>query len=456
MIIRFVAKNLLSFKEETEFNLLPNRTQRLNHHKVSHNGIDFLRISAIYGANGAGKSNVIKSISLLEDIVEDGVIPNSIEDLKFKLSGENTNKPISVAVEFFTASKIYYYSLTFDKNIILNEELFESNAADDKLVFRRDIEDGNQRITFFDEYMNNEKRKLFVEVLSEKLVRKNEVLLSFIGTKYREDQELSDVINAYDWFDKELVIITPDAKPGGITHFLDTDPGLSAFANDFLPTLNTGISQLAIEKKKVNEQFELDDLDSIKEVIERAKNNPKAVALFLNSKTGEEITIATENGEIVAKRLVPKHLNNQGELVSFNLKMESDGTQRLIDYIPAFNGIINKARVYLIDEIERSIHPITIKEILSKISLDEKAKGQLIFTTHESCLLDQEILRPDEIWFAQKDIDGASRLYSLSDFNIHNTANIENGYLNGRYGGIPFLSNLQDLNWNKYGVSEQE
>jgi AAA15 family ATPase/GTPase len=122
--------------------------------------------------------------------------------------------------------------------------------------------------------------------------------------------------------------------------------------------------------------------------------------------------------------------------------------------MPALAGIVNNEEVYLIDEIERSIHPIIIKEIISKISLDTSAKGQLIFTTHESCLLDQEILRPDEIWFAQKDVNGASKLYSLSDFNIHNTANIENGYLNGRYGGIPFLSNLQDLNWHKYEVSE--
>ncbi len=147
------------------------------------------------------------------------------------------------------------------------------------------------------------------------------------------------------------------------------------------------------------------------------------------------------------------HLNDKGEEVEFSIGMESDGTKRLIDYIPALNGIINDESVYLIDEIERSIHPITIKEIISKISLDSSAKGQLIFTTHESSLLDQDILRPDEIWFAQKDIDGSSKLYSLSDYNIHNTANIENGYLNGRYGGIPFLSNLRDLNWHKYEIS---
>jgi hypothetical protein len=102
---------------------------------------------------------------------------------------------------------------------------------------------------------------------------------------------------------------------------------------------------------------------------------------------------------------------------------------------------------YVVDEIERSIHPIMIKDIIRKLSESETAKGQLIFTTHESGLLDQSIFRPDEIWFAQKDAEQATQLYPLSDYNIHKTANIENGYLNGRYGGIPFLSNLKDLHW---------
>ena len=129
------------------------------------------------------------------------------------------------------------------------------------------------------------------------------------------------------------------------------------------------------------------------------------------------------------------------------LRDESDGTRRLIEYMPLLYAIIKNDMVYVVDEIERSIHPILIKDIVRKLSESETAKGQLLFTTHESGLLDQKIFRPDEIWFAQKDAEQATQLYPLSDFNIHNTANIENGYLNGRYGGIPFLSNLKDLHW---------
>ena len=104
--------------------------------------------------------------------------------------------------------------------------------------------------------------------------------------------------------------------------------------------------------------------------------------------------------------------------------------------------------VFVVDEIERSIHPVLIKEMMKKLSQEKEIRGQLIFTTHESHLLDQEIFRPDEIWFAEKDEEQATKLYPLSDFNIHKTANIENGYLKGRYGAIPFLSTLNQLHWN--------
>ena len=232
---------------------------------------------------------------------------------------------------------------------------------------------------------------------------------------------------------------------------LDTNSEINDFANNLISKLNTGIFKINVAKQKFDEFTT--DKKKIQSIKEDLKKEPNGLSVLTHTETGEEATLVYEDDELYVKRLMTTHLNDRGEEVEFSIGMESDGTKRLIDYIPALNGIINDESVYLIDEIERSIHPITIKEIISKISLDSSAKGQLIFTTHESSLLDQDILRPDEIWFAQKDIDGSSKLYSLSDYNIHNTANIENGYLNGRYGGIPFLSNLRDLNWHKYEIS---
>ncbi|MBU0487434.1 MAG: AAA family ATPase [Bacteroidetes bacterium] len=452
MLLRFIAKNIFSFKEETEFNLFPNKTQRLQHHKVKQNEFDVLRLSAIYGANGSGKSNLIKAISLLESMIEEGKINNDSSEIKFKLSDENKDIPISLGIEFYAKSKIYYYAITFDMDIVLSESLVESRKDIDILIFERSNESNTQTILFHDGYNVNEKNKFFVDVLAEKLLQKNELLLSFLNSKYKE--EFIDVSNAYNWFDSTLVIIKPDAKPGGIAQILDTNRGINDFANIFFSNLNTGISKINVDKKKYEEFSGSADIRILDCILDDFKKGQNRLSVLTHSETGEEATLVYENGEVFVKRLVTSHSNDKGVDIEFSIGMESDGTKRLIDYIPALNGIINEDKVYLIDEIERSIHPITIKAIITKISFDQTAKGQLIFTTHESCLLDQEIFRPDEIWFAQKDVGGASKLYSLSDFNIHNTANIENGYLNGRYGGIPFLSNLHDLNWHKYEVSQ--
>lgn len=445
MLLRFIAKNIYSFKDETEFNLFPNKAQGLQHHKVKSGDFEFLRYSAIYGANGSGKSNLIKAISFLETLVKEGKLPSETEDIKFKLNDDNLKLPISLAIEFITESKPYFYAITFDGDKILYEYLAESNKTDDILVFERNSETEIQEIKFYEEYYKTDKEKLFAEVLSEKLIQKNELLITFLSKKYPED--FKAIRAAFDWFDETLVIIKPDAKPGNIAHILDKEPTIKAFANKFIPSLNTGISEIEIEKKKFEEFFSNNDIKLTKRIINDLKNEPNKISLIVDRNTGEEITLAYENDEIVVKRLITKHKNSLGTNTDFNLDQESDGTKRLIDYIPAFKGIINDNKVYVIDEIERSIHPMTIKEIMTKLALDENVKGQLIFSTHESNLLDQSIFRTDEIWFAQKDFDGSSKIYSLSDFKIHNTINIENGYLKGRFGGIPFLGNLKDLNW---------
>jgi len=454
MLIRLILKNFLSFKDETEFNLLPNKSQRLPHHKLTQNGIDFLRMSAIYGANGSGKSNMIKAMANLERFVMEGKIPDNTNQFKFKLSKENKELPISIGIEFFAKGKIYYYSLTFDTGVILQESLLESRKDEDILIFERDNSNEKQSIDFFKGYKDDPKNELFIQVLSEKLLQKNELLLSFLYSKYREDFE--DVRASYSWFDKTLIIISADAIVEAIPHVLDSYSELMEFANDFLPTLNTGIQSLAVKRERFEDAIGEKNLRGagVSDIMDKLKQNPNAISVIGNRQTGEQFALLLENEELTLKSIVANHLDDNGNEVEFGIKLESDGTQRLIDYIPAIYGIIEEECVYLIDEIERSIHPKTIKEIITKISHDVRAKGQLIFTTHESCLLDQEILRPDEIWFAQKSLDGASKLYPLSDFNIHHTANIENGYLNGRFGGIPFLSNLQDLNWHKYDISE--
>ena len=456
MLIRFQIKNLYSFEEETEFNLLTNDSELLPHHKKHANGVDFLRMTAIYGANASGKSNFVKAIALLQESVKRGKIIDNPNDCKFKLSEEALTKPISLGIELLSNSKMYYYTLTFEHNQILNEALIETfKEGEDRVVFERTLVEGIQQIPFVGGNVKDEKERIFLELLSEKLLSKEELLLTFLAQKY--PNEYADINNVVSWFSKTLIVLTSNFKTRGITHYFDVNENVRLFIHNYLSNLSAGIENVFIETNRIEETFPNINDKTKKEFINKLKKESDKGIAFYDEYTREEVAIVlNEDDTLSTKRLFTEHLGRNGYKERFPLRLESDGTKRLLEYAPLISDVINNERVYIVDEIERSIHPMMIKELIKKISSDTTAKGQLIFTTHESCLLDQEILRPDEIWFTQKDMGGATQMYSLSDFNISNTATVENDYLNGRYGGIPFLSNLKELNWHIDDIPNQK
>ena len=443
MLIRFQIKNLYSFEEETEFNLLTNDSEHLPHHKRHCNEVDFLRLSAIYGANASGKSNFVKAIGLLQIMVGEGKIIDDVSNYKFKLSNESLTTPISLAIELLSNNKMYYYTLTFDQEKILNETLIETfKDFEDHIIFERTLNDKKQEVSFIRGEVKDEKERMFLDLLSDKLLSKDELLLTFLAQKY--PNEYADIDNVFEWFSDVLIVLNSNFKIRGIAHKFDTDNSTTKFANTFIPTLATGIQKIEVQKREIQ-----GDSDEMKRLIDNIKKDPEQLFTTIHPNTEEEATFVIEdNDKVFVKRIFTEHLDKDGNKVLFPFGWESDGTKRLLEYVPLVNSVINTEAVFVVDEIERSIHPMMIKELIRKISSDTSAQGQLIFTTHESWLLDQEILRTDEIWFAQKDKNGATHMYSLSDFNINSTANIEDGYLNGRYGGIPFLSNLKELNWH--------
>jgi predicted ATPase len=256
---------------------------------------------------------------------------------------------------------------------------------------------------------------------------------------------------AYQWFETGLTIIYPDTKSVGLVLEIETKKRFKDFATELMYALNTGITNLKVEVKNIEEFFGKDNQKEIDVIKTEVNNNPdKMIPIMINQATEEQVEIVIEKGQTLTKRLLFEHRGEKEKNVEFKIYEESDGTRRLLEYLPVFYNVIKNSPTFIIDEIERSIHPLIIKELIEKFSKDESTKGQLIFSTHESNLLDQEVLRTDEIWFAEKSILGSTKLYSLSDFKEHNTIDIRKGYLNGRYGAIPFLGNLQDLSWDKF------
>ena len=441
MLLRLIAENLTSFKEAVEFNTFPSsKSHSHENHKITCGHATALRMSAIYGANGAGKSNLLQALNLLQTLVKTETLRkiDFYDDPTFKLDSQCSGKPSGLAVEFYYNNNVFYYHVEFTLEEIVLEELLLSKKSKDIPLFTRKRTD----ISIDSNYIGKGISEQFQDAL-KRLVRPDMLLLSFLGKYYSSESPL--VVDAYQWFMKNLQLVLPDMFHGFVPHMIDTDSEFSELVNRTLPELKTGIDKVIVRKELIAEE----DVKSGKliQLVKQAKEHPGEPQTTRNRFTDDVVNVIFENGNVYLKTLVAVHRNLDGSEVEMSLHDESDGTRRLIEYMPLLYAIIQKDMVYVVDEIERSIHPIMIKDIVRKLSESTKAKGQLIFTTHESGLLDQNIFRPDEIWFAQKDAEQATQLYPLSDFNIHKTANIENGYLNGRYGGIPFLSNLKDLHW---------
>ncbi len=446
MLLRFIAENIFSFKEATEFNLFPSsKTHSHDSHKVTCGHAVALRMTALYGANGAGKSNLVRSIGLLQSIVVKGVLEaiSFPADTRFFYDEACVNKPSALAIEFSVADSVFYYHVEFDRNNIYIEELYQSGKTKDELIFKRELDaDGVISIELSQKYTDTKVSTEYKDAV-RRVQRQDMSMLNFMGQYYADSFPM--ITMAYRWFKDELCIVRPDAIFGIMPHLMDTNSDFSRMVNEKLPFFKTGIDGLVSQR----EEMVLQEVQSLyKEESDLAKKTPGHPVLAVNRVTGESFNIVYEEGKLLKKTILPQHIMSNGQLQTTPLFLESDGSRRIIDYMPVlYYLLVRPDSVFIIDEMERSVHPILIKELMRTISESSQAKGQLIFSTHESCLLDQEIFRPDEIWFAQKDIDNSTRLYPLSDFNIHNTANIENGYLQGRYGGIPFLSNTKDLNW---------
>lgn len=445
MLLRFAAENILSFKEAVEFNTFPSSKSRSHEwHKVRCGHAIALRMSAIYGANGAGKSNLLQCMALLKSIVSTEKLGDLSlsDDLYFRLDDKGKNKPSELAIEFFYNDHIFYYHLTFTRQEIKAEELLVSQKNKDISIFSRK----NNDVSISADYLHPEGKEDFIMAFLDamnRIIRPDMPAISFFGHYY--PKELPIVREAFDWI-THMQVVLPEMRIGFLPHILDVDMEFASLVNALMPELKTGISRMTVHKDEVTEE-DTKGNPAISAALSAAKEQPGKPQMLIGTSNGEISNIVVEDDVAYLKTLMAIHTDPHGRDLEMDLNMESDGTRRLIEYMPLLYAVMRRSDVYIVDEIERSIHPIMIKTIMRKISESHEARGQIIFTTHESCLLDQSIFRPDEIWFAQKDVDQSTQLYPLSDYNIHKTANIENGYLNGRYGGIPFLSNLTDLKW---------
>ncbi len=435
MLIRFVIANFLSFDKEKEFNMLAGSYPQHKHHVYKAGKLNVLKGSAIYGANGAGKSNFVKAIDFLKKLVEEGALKESVASKKFKLNPDNYHLPTEFEIEFYYKRKMYAYGVSLNHHTVEKEWLYLSKIdKEDELVFERHTtKSGKSKIKLAPKYLKTAKQKLLVELMEDNLLKDNELLLS-----KRENFSIKDMDNVVEWVKEKLLIIFPTTNLLAYLNF-STIPDSSKMINEIIQSFDTGITQIKAEDVEFDKLFE--NNERLKpHVIEALDEQGFFLFSSVPNSSADTILVKFDN-EYKATKLFTFHND-----ILFEVAEESDGTQRLLDMIYVVRFIIYSDLTIIIDEIDRSLHVNLLYQLVKKIMDEQGTKGQLIFTTHEASLLDLDVFRQDEIWFTEKDDKGSTDMYSLNTFKPVVDLDLRKGYLKGRFGAIPFLGNLKKLN----------
>ncbi len=412
-------------------------------------GANVLRTAVIYGANGAGKSCLIKAVGRLQEMVMNGSVPPPFfrDATKFNDPG----MPVSIEVEFGTGDNQYSYGVSYRGNTCVEEWLYSTVKTKPECIFERKIDErsGKIRINLKVGKREEAKSKLLVSLLETNLLKGNELMLS-----KHEVVKNKHITEAYNWIVNKLAVIEPETHSASIFDDRYSDKTFKEQSEKLVAALDLGISGLALKDEDI-ESFKMRMgewpglIQGIDDIIKQLSEQPEEERVALLDSGVFTVNIRKEGDKYYARRVQARH-EVKSRQYDFELKEESDGTQRVFDFVPMVHHVKNDACTYLIDEIDRSLHPTLVRALVTKIVTDKSMKGQLIFTTHDAGLLDGKVFRNDEIWFAEKDRETQNtHLYTLDEFKPRADLDIEKGYLNGRFGAIPFLAKLNELNWEE-------
>ena len=427
MIVSFTIENWMSFRDRVSFQMTasPERQHGARVPKVKKYKTRILPVAAIYGGNASGKTNFFRALSFAKTLVVKGTQPDSLIPVEaFQLNAKCAELPTRFAFELLVDETIYEFSFAATRKAIVEEKLVEIRSASEKILYDRrgdSIE--------FDRSLSKD---LFLD-FAFRGTRENQLFLT-----NSVSQKVDTFKPVHDWFKDTLQLIAPDSRFGPLQQCLDEEQPLYGTMNEMLKQLDTGIAHLG------GEEVAFDKLPLPEEMKARLQEEVKEgmSARLVHEPNNESFVIGRKDGELIAKRVVAYHQTEDGTEEKFEMRRESDGSQRVIELLPAFLDLATEKSdaVYVVDELDRSLHTILTRRLLETYlsSCSAGSRRQLLFTTHDVLLLDQKLLRRDEMWVAERDVAGASTLISFGEYeDIRNDKDIRKSYLQGRMGGIP-------------------
>ncbi len=430
MLIGFKIKNFRSFKDLQYFSMLSGKVRNNENHIIEKNNHKILKFSGMFGANGSGKSNLILALSVVQILLNKGVSP-LINNQYYRGIGSNKEENSYFEYELALNDKLYSYGFEINifKREIVSEWLIDMTKNKQKKIFERDLKKknycsdikDNKHLNFTNclEEMRKNNQNLFLSEMTRRLVMSG-----------NDDVFFEDIYSVFRFLMHDTIVIRPSThKLFDIDYIKSKEKILK-----ILKALDINIVDYKTEESDIkNIKLKLSDND-----YNNLINDIDTLSLKYNNLS---CTLRIENDLYTIKKKEDNtydvcslkffHKDNDNKFGAYE---ESDGTIRILELIDI---LLTNGKLFLIDELDSSLHPILVSGLL-KIFLKSKSTNQLIITTHELKTLDFDLVRRDEIWFAEKNENGDSRIFSLEEFKdvARFDRKIDKAYLEGRFGAI--------------------
>lgn len=420
MLIQFTVENFLSIRDKVYLSLEPSKDSEHPENIITKGDYNAVTSVAVYGANASGKTSLFKAITIALIMLRNSnniQITDRLPVVPFKFDSTSKNKPTSFEFTFIAGDdKKYIYGFSATAEKIVEEYLYCYNSAKPTLIF--DLKETEEP-----KYNRAYKGKL------EAAYQMNTPNKLFLATATTWNVDCTKI--PFEW----------------LAEYIDT----------FTEVMD--LSGVAIEKYRTDEKRQY--IDFTKDLLKQADINISSIDVDAKEVVGGGLPIQlmirgnmipSNEGKRYEVEITTGHtiVDENGTQKEYLLKLqeESLGTQLLFFYGPLLKDAFEKGKTLILDEIDKSMHPSLVKFIMNLFRDPDinKVGAQLIVTTHETGILTLDMFRRDQIYFTEKDSKiGVTDLYSLDEFSVRKSENIEKGYLMGRYGAIPFLQNEEVL-----------
>lgn len=424
MLLNFSVTNFGPIKERQTLSLLADETDNAlpgNTFLSKAKRQKLVRSLVMYGPNASGKTTLVKALNFLDEFVLNShkkQVGDLIQVAPFKLSQESILEGSEFEIELIAKGVRYVYGLNCTSSKINEEWLFAYPNGSPQKWFHRVFNQSTQKYAY--KYSGKFSDVKTAKNEWELETKSNELFLSLAVKK--NSQQLLPV---FEWFKDTLRVVGSASElSDAYTTRLCLDSDLNKDVLNFMQHADLGIVGIDVSETP----FHADQL-------------PSDMPTELKRKIAEQLKDRRTTSTVFT------HMSATGNAqMQLTAGEESDGTKAMFAFAGPWLDVQSHNRVLIVDELDTSLHPLVVHQLVKLFHQQAKQnnnEAQLIFSTHDATLLSQKILRRDQIWFLEKNKEGASQLYSLQDINnVRAEASFEKAYLNGRYGGIPFMKEL--------------